>query len=290
MLAVGSVGTYFWADSKLHREVDLSKVEDRPPQGKGTNYLIVGSDSREGLSAREKKELHTGGSAEGRRTDSMMILHTGDNGTTMMSLPRDSWVTIPSFIRPETGKHYRAVEEQAQRGLLAAAAPNCSSAPSSTTRACTSTTTRRSASRGFVGHRGRGRRRADVPGQGHQGQEVRRGPQEGLPDARRPHRRSPSSASATRRPRATWAAARTSRSSWPPSPSKAATPGTLLNPFKLYPTMGAGLDTLIVDKDMSLPNLASMFWAMKGVTGGDGKRLTVPVSEPQLPAPPRAAP
>ena len=46
----------------------------------------------------------------------------------------------------------------------------------------------------------------------------------------------------------------------------------MLNPFKLYPTMGAGLDTLIVDKDMSLWELAEMFWAMKGVTGGDGTR------------------
>ena len=75
LLAV-SIGTYFWADSKLKREVDLSKVIERPGEGEGTNYLIVGSDSREGMSAEEKKKLHTG-SAEGKRTDSMMILHDG---------------------------------------------------------------------------------------------------------------------------------------------------------------------------------------------------------------------
>ena len=50
--------------------------------------------------------------------------------------------------------------------------------------------------------------------------------------------------------------------------SQTATPSTVLNPFKLYPTMSAGLDTLIVDEDMSLFDLADMFWAMKGVTGG----------------------
>ncbi|MEU8351674.1 LytR family transcriptional regulator, partial [Streptomyces sp. NPDC048845] len=44
-----SVGTYFWADSKLRREVDLGIVQDRPEAGEGTNYLIVGSDSRDGL-------------------------------------------------------------------------------------------------------------------------------------------------------------------------------------------------------------------------------------------------
>ena len=42
--------------------------------------------------------------------------------------------------------------------------------------------------------------------------------------------------------------------------------------------MGAGLDTLIVDKDMSLWNLASMFWAMKGVSGGEGQQMNMPIS------------
>ncbi|MBW5254182.1 LCP family protein, partial [Streptomyces sp. P01-B04] len=60
--------------------------------------------------------------------------------------------------------------------------------------------------------------------------------------------------------------------------SQTATPSTILNPFKLYPTMGAGLDTLIVDKDMSLWSLSQMFFAMKGVTGGDGASLNIPIS------------
>lgn len=57
-----------------------------------------------------------------------------------------------------------------------------------------------------------------------------------------------------------------------------ATPSTVLNPFKLYPTMGAGLDALTVDKDMGLWDLASMFWAMKGVNGGDGTSMNMPIS------------
>src|SRR5882757_9715051 len=105
LLVVVSVSTYFWADSKLHRDVDLSKVIDRPEAGQGTNYLIVGSDSREGMTEAEKKDLHTG-SADGKRTDSMMILHTGDNGSTLVSLPRDSNVEIPTFVGSESGKTY----------------------------------------------------------------------------------------------------------------------------------------------------------------------------------------
>ena len=60
--------------------------------------------------------------------------------------------------------------------------------------------------------------------------------------------------------------------------SQTATPSTVLNPFKLYPVMGAGLDTLIVDKDMSLFDLGDMFWAMKGVTSGGGTSMNMPIS------------
>ena len=49
--------------------------------------------------------------------------------------------------------------------------------------------------------------------------------------------------------------------------------------------MSAGLDTLIVDKDMGLFDLADMFWAMKGVTGGDGKSMNMPISGNASPAP-----
>jgi LCP family protein required for cell wall assembly len=60
--------------------------------------------------------------------------------------------------------------------------------------------------------------------------------------------------------------------------SQAATPGTVLNPFQLYPVLGAGLDTLIVDKDMSLWDLGEMFFAMKGISGGDGVSMNIPIS------------
>ncbi|MGH3325351.1 MAG: LCP family protein, partial [Streptomyces sp.] len=79
-LLAAPVGTYAWADTELNRDVDLGRFADRPPAGEGTNYLIVGSDSRDGLSERQQRDLHTG-SFSGRRTDSMMLLHTGKGGT-----------------------------------------------------------------------------------------------------------------------------------------------------------------------------------------------------------------
>ena len=111
VLLVSSIGTYVWADTGLNQEVDLGAIPNRAPQGRGTNYLVVGSDSREGLSEQAERDLRTG-SAEGGRTDSMILVHTGANGTTMMSLPRDSWVTIPPYVRPDTGQNIRATKDK----------------------------------------------------------------------------------------------------------------------------------------------------------------------------------
>ncbi len=62
---------------------------DRPDDQPGTTYLMVGSDSRAGLSAEERKELGTGNDA-GDRTDTIMVLHTGAGPNLLMSIPRDS--------------------------------------------------------------------------------------------------------------------------------------------------------------------------------------------------------
>jgi LCP family protein required for cell wall assembly len=62
---------------------------DRPGDQDGTTYLMVGSDSREGLSEEERKELGTGDAAGGR-TDTIMLLHTGAGPNLLMSIPRDS--------------------------------------------------------------------------------------------------------------------------------------------------------------------------------------------------------
>lgn len=100
---VTAVSTWFWADSKLNHENVLADYPGRPPAGKGTNWLIVGSDSRQGLTDSEQDDLHTGHDTEGKRSDSMMVLHVGDNGNTLMSIPRDSWVPIPEY-KSSSGK------------------------------------------------------------------------------------------------------------------------------------------------------------------------------------------
>ncbi|MEC4018758.1 LCP family protein [Streptomyces sp. H27-D2] len=270
-----SIGTYFWADGKLRREVDLSKVEDRPGAGEGTNYLIVGSDSREGMSDEQKKDLHTG-SAEGKRTDSMMILHTGDNGTTMVSLPRDSYVTIPAFHGSESGKAFPATQNK----LNAAYAMDGAPLLVRTVEYNTGLKIDHYAEIGFGGFA----KIVDAVGgvdlyipkdvkDKNSGADFKKGNQtldgkQALAFVRNRYAEAAGDLGRTKNQQKFLSALA----------SQTATPSTVLNPFKLYPTMGAGLDTLIVDDDTSLWNVASMFWAMKGVTGGDGKQMNMPIN------------
>ncbi|MGQ0843364.1 MAG: LCP family protein [Sporichthyaceae bacterium] len=89
------VGLLVFADQKLERR-SVWPTAARPAVTPGSDWLIVGSDSREGLSRAERRQLATGG-ATGQRTDTMMLLHIpdGDGGPTLVSLPRDSYVAIP---------------------------------------------------------------------------------------------------------------------------------------------------------------------------------------------------
>jgi LCP family protein required for cell wall assembly len=63
---------------------------------KGTNWLIVGSDSRQQLTEAERKQYATGDETS-QLTDTIMLLHTGSGPTTLVSIPRDSLVNIPGF-------------------------------------------------------------------------------------------------------------------------------------------------------------------------------------------------
>ncbi len=271
-----SVGTYAWASSQMRNEVDLGKVIERPAEGDCTTYLIVGSDSREGMSAEEKKKLHTG-SAEGKRTDSMMILAACSSGNTMVSLPRDSWVTIPSFVGSESGKKYGA------RGGSKLNAAYAMDGPELLVRTVEYNTGLRIdhyAEIGFAGfanivdalggvelniEKGFKDKKSGADFQA--GEQTLNGEQ-ALAFVRTRYAFAESDLARTKNQQKFLSALA----------NQAATPGTILNPFKLYPTLGAGLDTLIVDKDMSLYDLGKMFFAMKGISGGDGKSMNIPIA------------
>ncbi|MGO4600068.1 LCP family protein [Terrabacter sp. 2RAF25] len=99
VLLLAWVGFLMWVPMQAWgavNKVDNIPSGERPTDTSGYNYLLVGSDSREGLTQAQKKKYATG-SAEGNRTDTIMLVHVSESGgkPVMVSLPRDSFVPIP---------------------------------------------------------------------------------------------------------------------------------------------------------------------------------------------------
>ncbi|QTZ90392.1 LCP family protein [Streptomyces auratus] len=274
LLAVPA-GTLAWADTKLNTEVDLGTPGQGQQAGKGTNYLIVGSDSREGLTDQEKRDLHTG-SAGGRRTDSMILLHTGAGGTTMVSLPRDSWLTVPGYTSPMTGKHYGPVKNK----LNAAFAVGGPKMLVRTIERNTGVTIHHYVEVGFAGFVNLVDAVGGVPicldrdlKDKKSGADFTKGchtldGRAALAFVRQRHQEAQGDLGRSKNQRKFLSALA----------HRAGRPATVLNPLSLYGALDAGLDTLIVDRDTGLVDLAKMFRAVQGVTGGHGKQINVPVA------------
>ncbi|QYJ04386.1 LCP family protein [Nocardioides panacisoli] len=69
-------------------KIDFEPDGERPGEQPGTNYLMVGSDSRAGLSKEERRELSTG-NAQSSLADTIMVLHAGSGPDVLVSFPRD---------------------------------------------------------------------------------------------------------------------------------------------------------------------------------------------------------
>lgn len=92
VIAVGALGWFVW--SKIDK-VDAIPDDPGSARSDGRVYLLVGSDSRDDLTDEERSELGTG-SASGKRTDTIMLLHRPTDGRpALISIPRDSIVDIP---------------------------------------------------------------------------------------------------------------------------------------------------------------------------------------------------
>ncbi len=96
---------YFY--SRVEKVDALKDYDGRPEATPGQTWLLIGSDSREGLSDEEIKSLRLGKVA-GRRTDTIILLHVPGGGArpTMVSMPRDSWVPIPGRGRNKLNAAY----------------------------------------------------------------------------------------------------------------------------------------------------------------------------------------
>ena len=89
--------------SSIARIDVFNSLNDRPEKtSKAENYLLVGSDTREGLTKQQMRELRVGSTATaaGGRSDTMLIIHLSKSRDRayIISLPRDSLVVIPEHV------------------------------------------------------------------------------------------------------------------------------------------------------------------------------------------------
>ena len=70
--------------------------DSRVAASSGSMYLLVGNDGRDELTPEERRRLGTG-TPEGQRTDSIILVHVpaGDGPRALISIPRDSYLPIP---------------------------------------------------------------------------------------------------------------------------------------------------------------------------------------------------
>jgi LCP family protein required for cell wall assembly len=101
LATAGLLGGALWVETSLRRSPVRADYPGRPAPGRGTTWLLVGSDSRQGLTPEQQQALSTGGDIGNGRTDTILLVHLPAFGssapTTMVSIPRDSYVPIPGY-------------------------------------------------------------------------------------------------------------------------------------------------------------------------------------------------
>jgi LCP family protein required for cell wall assembly len=122
LLFVLFVAYGFWQFNQVER-VAVADVLS-PGGGGGTNYLIVGSDSREGFDPNAPNAgavLGEGADGAGQRSDTMLVLRTSGDGALMTSVPRDLFVTRADGSQGRINAAYRdgpaALVQTIQQGV-----------------------------------------------------------------------------------------------------------------------------------------------------------------------------
>jgi LCP family protein required for cell wall assembly len=103
LVVSGGAGVYLYVLDRSIPRFDLEKPvpgqSSRPDAapGRALNFLLVGSDTREGASAADLERFGTEFEGGGRRSDTIILLHlSGDRKkSALVSFPRDSYVDIP---------------------------------------------------------------------------------------------------------------------------------------------------------------------------------------------------
>ena len=98
--AIGAIGLG-GLSSQLNRTSVFDGLKNRPRSASSAvNYLVVGSDTREGLTKEQQRALRVGSTktAAGKRSDTMLLVHISKkrDKAVIVSIPRDTFTLIPA--------------------------------------------------------------------------------------------------------------------------------------------------------------------------------------------------
>ena len=261
--AIAWAGNAVWGKVE---KVDAIPTDERPADGKGKNFVLVGSDSREGLTNEQKKTLGTG-SAAGKRTDSIMVLHMPDSGDpTLVSIPRDSYVKIPGHRRNKINASFseggpklliQTIEDTTDLridgymeigfGGFASVVDSIGGVEMCLPKAMKDEKAHIDLPAGCQ----------NLDGKNALGY-VRARYSDPLGDLGRANRQ---------------------REFLGALMKKMATPSNIINPFKLKKMGTSGAQGVAVDNDMGPIQALKIMWALKGLSGGKGQSIQVPISD-----------
>ncbi|MEU3192416.1 LCP family protein [Streptomyces sp. NPDC006992] len=269
--AAGLAGTWVWADGRVRQTSALADYPGRPPPGRGTNWLIIGTDTRADLTREQRAELHVGGGGQ-RNTDTVMVLHYGAAGPYLVSIPRDSYVPVPGHGRDKINSAYarggprlltRTVEQATGLRLDHYAEIDFLGF----TRVVDALDGVRVCLKKPLRDEKAG---ADLPA-GCRNLDGR----QALAYVRARYSDPEGDLGRVRRQRRLLSAL----------VREGTGPATVGNPFRFYPFLGSALEAVTVDEGSSVLSLTRMGWRIRGLTEGDGGTTTVPVANPGLSVP-----
>jgi LCP family protein required for cell wall assembly len=94
LLVLALVGGFLYANSIFNRIERVEVSGSLTSSGSGTNYLIVGSDSREHVTEEGDAGFNGAPAPIGQRADTILILHLEGDRAQMLSIPRDLYLPI----------------------------------------------------------------------------------------------------------------------------------------------------------------------------------------------------
>jgi LCP family protein required for cell wall assembly len=109
LLAAGglylAVGHYTGQIGKIPGVFGLGGDRPTGPKGDSENFLLVGSDSRDGSNGDKTTQGKGASFVTGQRSDTIILVHLygNSNKAQLLSFPRDTYVEIPEYTNPKTG-------------------------------------------------------------------------------------------------------------------------------------------------------------------------------------------